>query len=509
MSCSKIFSGTLPELTENIIKYFQDDYSTLYSCVLVNRFWCRLSIPLLWKNPFSISTGNYNFIRIYLHNLNVELKTKLNEYKINENLLLSNTLFNYPSFLKYLNLSKIVTSVEKWFYTTRIKNLDIKKLIIMSLLKIFIKNEVNLHTLEIEINLYIEYFDDILELILQNLNFILNAKILKLFILKSKLFNNNSNSTLINNRVLQVINLHQNLKNIILTYNNDKEFLFYQSLLLSKDYNCSNTLNTITLYRINFKDMINLNKMFEQLNVLESVHIIFCYSLNTSFIQQILNLTKPFKLRSLFLNGRSGIKKSSLLLLLQKSGCYLKNFRYSTMYNESDRVRQMFGSVINYCKNIKYLDIDDIIYPVVLDLIENIKQNLNYLFISSEIIRFRGSPIILRNLGQILPSRLEYLDLTLCIDVSDFEVFLKNSQGIFIKKLLIKDLDENNYDNILPYIKKYIMKEKRVGYLNFRNHNKELFDFSDEVKEFKLYNIRVRKYEDLYFNIYQFMQKLY
>ncbi|RGB27083.1 hypothetical protein C1646_769580 [Rhizophagus diaphanus] len=164
--------------------------------------------------------------------------------------------------------------------------------------------------------------------------------------------------------------------------------------------------------------------MFEQLNVLESVHIIFCCSLNTtSLIQQILNLSKPFKLRPLFLNGTSGINESSSLLLLQKSGCYLKNF-------------------------------------------------------SSEIFRFRGSSIILQNLGQIFSSKLEYLDLTLCIEVSDFEVFLKNSR-YFIKKFLIKDLKRNNYNNILPYTKKYIMMEKRFGYLNFRNHNKELFDFTE------------------------------
>ena len=70
MSCSKIFLGDLPELIYKIIKNFQNDYSTLHSCVLVNRLWCRLAIPLLWENPFSIPTGNYNFIEIYLYNLN-------------------------------------------------------------------------------------------------------------------------------------------------------------------------------------------------------------------------------------------------------------------------------------------------------------------------------------------------------------------------------------------------------------------------------------------------------
>ncbi|GBC34034.1 uncharacterized protein OCT59_019081 [Rhizophagus irregularis] len=506
MSCSKL--GNLPELTYEVIKYFQNDYSTLHSCVLVNRLWCRLSIPLLWENPFSIPTGNYSFIEIYLQNLNGELKTKFNEHKNNEILLLSNTIFNYPSFIKYLDLSKFSNSVRRWFNTAKIKNLelveDTKKLITISLLKIFIENEVNLHTLEIKIvDDYMTYLKDILELTLQNPNFIRNTKNLKLSILT--IFRNN-NSMLIDNLVLQVINLHQNLKKFMLSYDN---FPFYQSLLLSKDHNCSNTLNTITLYQVNFS---GLNKIFEQLNVLESVHIIHCENLNTSFIQQILNLTKPFKLKSLFINTISKIDES-LLLLLQKSGGYLKNFsvKYLTYFG-SELAQQILELVIKYCKNIEFLDIYGItnqtVYPVI-NLIENIKQTLNCLSINCGESNFsNNSSILLQNLGQILPSKLEYLDLTLRIEVSDFKVFLKNSQGTFIKKLLIRDLKQKvNYD-LLPYLKKNIMKEKRVRYLNFRNLHKELFDYRDIVREFKSHNIRVQKYNNLHFDIYQFILKL-
>ena len=118
MSCSKVFSGDLPELTYEIIKYFQNDFSTLYSCILVNRLWCRLAIPLLWEDPFSIPTKNFNIIEIYLHNLNDDvLKTKLNEYRINDDLSPLNTLFNYPSFIKYLNTCKIILSTENWIKT--------------------------------------------------------------------------------------------------------------------------------------------------------------------------------------------------------------------------------------------------------------------------------------------------------------------------------------------------------------------------------------------------------
>ncbi|GBC09392.1 hypothetical protein RclHR1_08820003 [Rhizophagus clarus] len=53
MTCSKIFSE-LPELLSEIIQYFRCDFSALHSCILVDRLWCRLAIPLLWENPFSI-----------------------------------------------------------------------------------------------------------------------------------------------------------------------------------------------------------------------------------------------------------------------------------------------------------------------------------------------------------------------------------------------------------------------------------------------------------------------
>ncbi|GET65571.1 hypothetical protein GLOIN_2v1784270 [Rhizophagus irregularis DAOM 181602=DAOM 197198] len=137
LSCSKIFSGKLPELIYDILKYFKNDFSTLYSCILVNRLWCRLTIPLLWETPFSNPpyvkyyfccsiTKNYNFIEIYLHNLNGDLKTKLNEYGIEDNLFPSNTLFNYPSFIKYLNTLEIKLSTYEWSKNA-IKNLKPEK----------------------------------------------------------------------------------------------------------------------------------------------------------------------------------------------------------------------------------------------------------------------------------------------------------------------------------------------------------------------------------------------
>ena len=81
MACSKLFSGDLPEISSDIIKCLRNDFNTLYSLVLVNRFLCRLAIPLLWEDPFSIEYQNDStrFIDTYFLFLNDNDKNKVKE----------------------------------------------------------------------------------------------------------------------------------------------------------------------------------------------------------------------------------------------------------------------------------------------------------------------------------------------------------------------------------------------------------------------------------------------
>ncbi|PKC56894.1 hypothetical protein RhiirA1_473336 [Rhizophagus irregularis] len=526
MAHPKISIVDLPELTYEVIKYFKNDFSTLYSCVLVNRLWCRITIPLLWENPFLIPSKNYkknsNLIKIYLYDLNDDLKTKLDQYGIRDNSLTSSALFNYPSFLKYLNTFNMATFANSWVENIIITSkqrlnidliCDIKRLVIISLFKKFIENEVNLNTLEIEISnyYYYIYFINILESILQNTNFIHNTGNLKLYIDNKNDFDfyyYNNDHTLIEDRILQIINLHQNLKKIIFGDNN---LPLFKSLLLSKGFNCSNTLNTIIFYRINFNNVINLDKILEQLNVLESVHIIHCFSLNSQFVQQINNLTKPFKLKTLFIDRIPQIEP--LQKLLQISGDYLENLmcRFSLVLLLN---QQLLELIIKYCKNIKRLNLQSIgkqITRLVINLIKNIKQNLNYLKISEcyqslLIGYYEFSSLLLQNLGQILPSKLEYLHLILHIRPNDFKIFLENSQNIFIKKLLIM---QNGNDDILYYLREYIIKKKRVKYLAIK-YDDDFLNLNDKVKEFKLRNnIRVQNYCYLSIDIYDLVKEIY
>ncbi|EXX66667.1 hypothetical protein RirG_121590 [Rhizophagus irregularis DAOM 197198w] len=540
MACSKIFSGDLPELTNEIIKCLKKDFSTLYSCILVNRLWCRLAIPLLWEDPFCIPTQNYRCIEIYLSYLNENDKKKFDEYGIINILLPSNTLlFNYPSFIKYLNINSTYHSIKMWVGS--LVNYDhekLEKLVYRSLSKVFIENEGILRSFEIVMyaDVYCKYFNDVIELILQNPNFIYNIKNFKIhtcnissrnienaiipflkflysncnsisslhFVAYFALYNT-KNFLLIEKYLQQVIISQHNLKIISFGRHNN----LYKPFLSLKNSNCSNTLNTIIFHYTDFRNINNiLQEVFNQLNVLESIHILYCY-LNPDFVQQVIKVTKPFKLRSLFIKEILHIE--SLQLLLQKYGDYLENFELTILHTDGyeESRRQLLKLIIKYCTKIRYFTSDK---PNDIDiylLIENIGQNINYLTILVDNYDYHTfydeySSIVLQNLGQVLPSKLEYLSLSLSFNTNDFEIFLKNSQNTFIKKLLIKNTMKNGGENVLFNIKKHIMKKEKVKYLAIlletlpsHNDGKELFFLKDEVNEFKLHNIIVQKYRNL------------
>ncbi|PKC64250.1 hypothetical protein RhiirA1_462671 [Rhizophagus irregularis] len=287
---------------------------------------------------------------------------------------------------------------------------------------------------------------------------------------------NINNYSLVEECSTQMIVSQHNLKKISfgIFYNLN----LYNPFLSLKNSNCSNTLNTIVFYFINFKNIINiLREVFDHLNVLESIHLINCNYLNSNFVQQIIKVIKPFKLKSLIIHEILHIE--SLLLLLQKCGYYLENIRY------------FYTNVLD----------DNNIYLII----KNNQHNINYLTIAVKFYEYDTvynelSSTVLKNLGQILSPKLEYLCLVLLFNTSDLEIFLKNSQNTFIKKLLIRNIvmygDGDGDFNILFYIKKYIMKKERVKYLAILEED-ELFFPKKEVNEFKLYNIIVQKYHDL------------
>ncbi|RIA86604.1 hypothetical protein C1645_779297, partial [Glomus cerebriforme] len=129
-----------------ISENFQDDKKTLYSCLLVNKTWCEVAVPILWKNPWKnpwkyIShekeKSHFNIITSHLSD---ETRNNLRKQGINLSTIQKKPLFNYISFCRYLNLfcfERIISTI---------KNIEKSKISIISneILKLFINRNARL-----------------------------------------------------------------------------------------------------------------------------------------------------------------------------------------------------------------------------------------------------------------------------------------------------------------------------------------------------------------------------
>ncbi|EXX68190.1 hypothetical protein RirG_107290 [Rhizophagus irregularis DAOM 197198w] len=345
----------------------------------------------------------------------------------------------------------------------------------------------------------------------------------------------------IENQLSKIINSQKNLKKIVFAHSK----YIYGAYILDTSiplYNIiggsNNTkpLKIIIFHKIDFRNILRIKEAFEQLSVLESIHILDCLIFNSNFIQQIIDLNKPFKLRSLFVRNEyvfrsededKNLQIESIQLLFQKFGDYLENIGFESIVNCELKYR-VLEIINNYCKRIKFFDIYTSSIQkahIVLDSVKIFGQNLNYLSISAFILYSKDDESMIElflRLAHVLPCKLEYLNLSCSTEItkSVWEVFLKNLKNIFIKKFLFKI--SILVDDILPYVKEYIIKENIAEYLAIRGYieiqvsennvhrcRKDLFNMTGELKEFESYNIKVKEYNDLYIKAHEFIDEMY
>ncbi|RIA80651.1 hypothetical protein C1645_838318, partial [Glomus cerebriforme] len=118
-----------------ILNEFQDDYKSLYSCLLINRTWCKITVPILWKMP-----ERYRPIKLF-HVLLLLLPEESRNILKNKGIDLfkvetyQQPLFNYISFWKYLNLNNLEEIIIK-----NIGEIDVSIIIRNEILKLLINN---------------------------------------------------------------------------------------------------------------------------------------------------------------------------------------------------------------------------------------------------------------------------------------------------------------------------------------------------------------------------------
>ncbi|CAB4400764.1 unnamed protein product [Rhizophagus irregularis] len=93
-----------------ILVCLEDDKVTLYSCLLVNRLWCRISVEILWR--YILNPGKnipYKQFKTLINLLPKESKDLIRNWRISiPNSTSKSPLFNYASFLKVLSIPYIL-----------------------------------------------------------------------------------------------------------------------------------------------------------------------------------------------------------------------------------------------------------------------------------------------------------------------------------------------------------------------------------------------------------------
>src|SRR6266536_605332 len=97
-----------------IFKELQDtSEKTLYSCLLVNKTWCEIIIPILWKDPWKFLKKDLGhrkkklLLNVLLFHLSDELRNDLNQHFSFLTNSYQKPLFDYISFCRHLNLNEI------------------------------------------------------------------------------------------------------------------------------------------------------------------------------------------------------------------------------------------------------------------------------------------------------------------------------------------------------------------------------------------------------------------
>jgi hypothetical protein len=103
-------SQFLIDYLTQILEYLEEDKATLFSCLLVNRLWCRISVKILWKDFRIPIKGRPYYYNHNLLPLTILINCLPNESKdlIHKKPILKTPLFNYVSFLKVLSIPHLL-----------------------------------------------------------------------------------------------------------------------------------------------------------------------------------------------------------------------------------------------------------------------------------------------------------------------------------------------------------------------------------------------------------------
>ncbi|RGB35525.1 hypothetical protein C1646_814663 [Rhizophagus diaphanus] len=494
---------TLSYLTDDcfyyILQYLQNDDSTLFNCLLVNRFWCKTTIPFLYANPFSknfvklskkthliISTIIFCFNKTEILQLKEQLELKqINNINIDEEY---KPLFEYSKYLENFNEFKINTTIERYCSSLSIPYNKIYNEIVAIFHQSILRQSRNIKNLDISLDLF--YRKSFKNFTVQNSNLNL-IKLNSLSICLNGTANNEIGQEFLRNIADVGLNLRQLSINLsqessLLTTTWKKLYKIIQGqkkLKIFKILYCSSSLNNI-LSSLEFQkhslvhiEFININfvnvslKSFNNLYNLEYLIFKYCEGLLLNHCE-ILNFAS-FKLKEiLFIRNKWNVDITPSIIKylgepLQRLS--VENLTISLIENIS-----------LYCPNLIFLNIviDSHIDFSGLTFFKDLRAKMLNITIFYDIDKF------FRKLANNVPINVSKISIYVgsCIfnNFSNFKKFLENCHNNFEMINLNHIIELEFLKIVLNYIERSNNYLKTLGMVN---SDKELND-----EELKLLN---------------------
>ncbi|RGB32824.1 hypothetical protein C1646_762408 [Rhizophagus diaphanus] len=495
----------------SILQYLQDDRSTLFKCLLVNRFWCKSTIPLLYANPFIKVTEKSCLITLTLilcfNKAEIlQLKKQLGLKQIN-NINFNKEykpLFEYPKYLENYNSNIINSIIYRWFvkYCSDLTNFQkIYDDIIPIFLRSILRQSRNIKQLYISFNLF--YKENFKNFNFQNfplnltrlnslsLEFHLKGEIEQEFLRNiSNNYLNSSKLTIKLPKIHRSLFQHDTFDDLINTTTNTLEKLctiiqMHNKLKIFELWNCNFLLNNIllslefqknSLVHIEFidSDFSNINlKSFNNLYNLKYLKFEQCRGI---LLNQLEGLDLAlFNLKELlFKQNKWDIEVITLMIK------YLGASLQRLLLVIETPTNSLIENISNYCPNLNFLKIT-ISLNIELSVIQLFK-NLRTRMLSISI--FYNIDKLFINLANNIPINISEISIYVYShnfnNFLKFKEFLENCHNNFEILHLNQIIEIEFLKIVLNYIERSNNNLKVLGMVKL---NKKLND-----EELKLLN---------------------
>ncbi|GBB83203.1 hypothetical protein RclHR1_00100007 [Rhizophagus clarus] len=245
----------------DILKFLQDCHSTLFNCSLVNRFWCKATVPLLYANPFIKQNKSIILTLIPCFD-KFEMKNQLNFFGIDNIREDYKPLFEYPKYLKVYDYSLVNSTILRFLYNQYQNQNQYQRNKLIEIGSMFhqliLYHGINIEKFNVNvefINFFSPYYNvEIVNKFLDNVSSIhcLNLKELKIYSMSQNKFD-------VAKKFCEIIQKQNNLEKFTIS-----RYLFnniFSSLEFQKHSLNSIEFLFIDLTNISLKNFINLYKL--------------------------------------------------------------------------------------------------------------------------------------------------------------------------------------------------------------------------------------------------------